>query len=188
MFLLTRPSQAAIDRFVGASGRHDLSYGAVGVTKPGTTRSLDEADVVIGRGPADFARAQQALLEWRQFDLGWVELHPRSASVDVGTNVAVLIRHLGFWSLNGCRVVYHSEQSNTRYGYAYGTLSTHAESGEELFEVSMDHMSGDVIYRIRATSGPQAMLTWLGQPYVRLLQARFRRESALAMQQALRSY
>jgi hypothetical protein len=62
--------------------------------------------VTIGRGQADFERARAALLDWKQFDIGWVEMFPRHASVAAGTIVAVLIRHLRFWSLNGCRVLY----------------------------------------------------------------------------------
>jgi uncharacterized protein (UPF0548 family) len=100
--------------------------------------------------------------------------------------VAVLIRHLGFWSLNGCRVVYHLDGSNeaARFGVAYGTLTNHAEAGEELFEVFIDPRTADVVYRIRATSWPQAMLARVGQPIVRVLQARFREHSAAAMTRA----
>jgi hypothetical protein len=50
--------------------------------------------------------------------------------------------------------------------------------------VFIDPQSGDVVYRIRAVSRPQAVLTWIGQPIVRPLQARFRRDSAAAMQRA----
>jgi uncharacterized protein (UPF0548 family) len=95
--------------------------------------------------------------------------------------VAVGIRHLGFWSLNGCRVVYH-----TTSGYAYGTLPTHAEAGEELFEVLLEPRTEAVVYRIRATSRPFALIARLGQPIVRALQARFRRDSAAAMARAVR--
>jgi len=59
-----------------------------------------------------------------------------------------------------------------------------AESGEELFEVRVDPPSGDVIYKIRAISWAQSPLAWIGQPIVRLLQARFRKDSAAAMQRA----
>ena len=38
----------------------------------------------------------------------------------------------------------------TRFGFAYGTLTNHAESGEELFEVFLDPQRADVIYRILA--------------------------------------
>ena len=90
------------------------------------------------------------------------------------------------WSLNGARVLYHVNQCDggTAFGFVYGTLTNHAESGEELFEVSLDAQSGDVRYRIRVMSWPQSMLARIGQPVVRLLQARFRRDSAAAMRRA----
>jgi uncharacterized protein (UPF0548 family) len=103
--------------------------------------------------------------------------------------VAVLIRHLGFWSLNGCRVVYSvgGLDDVARFGFAYGTLTNHAESGEELFEVFVDPQTDDVSYRIRAISWPQAKLAQVGQPIVRVLQERFRNQSADAMKRATRS-
>jgi uncharacterized protein (UPF0548 family) len=88
--------------------------------------------------------------------------------------------------LNGCRVVYPaaSSESGRHFGFAYGTLTNHAESGEELFEVFIDPQRGDVMYRIRAISWPQAPLAHLGQPIVRALQAQFRRDSVAAMKRA----
>jgi uncharacterized protein (UPF0548 family) len=162
-----------------------LSYEPVGILDLESTRgNLDELTVAIGRGPAEFARARAALLGWKQFDLGWVEAYPPRAPVVAGTVVAVLIRHLGFWSLNGCRVVYAagSPTDGTRFGYAYGTLTNHAEAGEELFEIFIDPATEVVSYHIRATSWPRATLAKLGQPIVRALQARFRSDSARAMQ------
>lgn len=90
--------------------------------------------------------------------------------------------------MNGCRVVYHVDQSDTRFGYAYATLPTHAECGEESFEVYLDERTDDVIYRIRATSTAQALLAMIGQPYVRFLQERFRRDSAAVMRRAVKAY
>ena len=106
-----------------------------------------------------------------------METFPRNAPVAVGSVVGVLIRHLGFWSLNGCRVLYlvGGPEDPARFGFAYGTLPNHAESGEELFEVFIDPTTADVMYRIRATSWPQATLALLGHPIARALQARFRR-------------
>jgi uncharacterized protein (UPF0548 family) len=189
MFLARRPSPDTIDRFLLASQDLPLSYGPVGVVKVDSVHDRpDDAAVVIGRGPGDFERARSALMAWKQFDIGWVEAFPRQAPVAPGTVVAVLIRHLGFWSLNGCRVLYRvgSPEDVTRCGYAYGTLTNHAESGEELFEVFLDPQTDDVIYRIRATSWPQAVLARIGQPVVRALQARFRDHSAAAMKRATR--
>jgi uncharacterized protein (UPF0548 family) len=185
MFFVRRPSPEAIDRFVRDSRELPLSYGPIGIVNGETPcRDLDEAIVTIGRGRTDFDRARAALMAWKQFDIGWVETFPRHAPVEVGTVVAVLIQHLGFWSLNGCRVLY-TAGGDGRFGFAYGTLTNHAESGEELFDVFLDPESDEVSYRIRATSKPQAALARIGQPIARVLQARFRRDSAAVMKRAI---
>ena len=190
MFLAQRPTGEAVDRFLRDSQDLPLSYSPIGLVWDGAAaRGLDEAIVAIGRGQACFERARAALMAWKQFDIGWVETFPRDAPVAVGTVVAVLIRHLGFWSLNGCRVLYCLEPrgDSARFGFAYGALTNHAEAGEELFEVFIDPRTEDVMYRIRATSWPQAMLARVGHPIVRVLQARFRRHSAAAMARATQS-
>src|SRR5688572_5471224 len=190
MFLARRPSPEHIDRFLRASQDLPLSYSPTGIVKANTGREdLDEATVAIGHGKTAFERARAALITWKQFDLGWVETFPPAAPVVPGTVVAVLIRHLGFWSLNGCRVLYSVGSLNdaARFGFAYGTLTNHAESGEELFEVFIDPQTDEVIYRIRAISWPQTTLARLGQPIVRVLQERFRAHSAVAMKCATRS-
>ena len=189
MFMVRRPSPATIDRFLRDSENLPLSYGPAGLLNTSAPHELDVTTLVIGHGSADFERARTALIAWKQFDVGWVETYPRHAPVAVGTVVAVLIRHFGVWSLNGCRVVYTvaSLDDDARFGFAYGTLTNHAEAGEELFEVSIDSTTAEVMYRIRATSWPQATLTRVGHPIVRVLQARFRRHSAEAMKRATRS-
>jgi uncharacterized protein (UPF0548 family) len=190
MFLARRPTRNVIDRFLRESQDLPLSYAPIGIVRTQTgSQDLDELAVAIGHGQADFERARAALLAWKQFDIGWVQTFPRHAPVAVGTVVAVLIRHLGFWSLNGCRVLYSvgSPGDVARFGFAYGTLTNHAESGEELFEVFIDPRTEEVVYRIRATSSPQATLARFGQPTVRALQKRFRDHSAVAMKLATRS-
>ncbi|HET6955834.1 MAG TPA: DUF1990 domain-containing protein [Vicinamibacterales bacterium] len=188
MFFAQRPSRETIDRFVRDSQELPISYGPIGIVNGETPcRDLDEATVTIGHGRTDFQRARTALTAWKQFDIGWVEVVPRHAPVEVGTVVAVLIRHLGFWSLNGCRVLY-TVGGDGRFGFAYGTLTNHAESGEELFEVRLDPENDDVTYRIRATSRSQAVLARIGQPIVRRLQARFRHDSASVMKRAMQEF
>lgn len=186
MFLLRRPSAADIAWFLEASSELPTSYGPAGILNRPTDRGrVDEHVVVIGHGPDDFARARIALTAWMHFDIGWVKAFPSPAGAETGTVVAVLIRHFGFWSLNGARVVYQLEHNQQTFGFAYGTLTNHAESGEELFEVSLDPQSGDVTYRIRAVSWPQSLPARLGQPIVRALQEGFRRDSAAAMRRAV---
>jgi len=187
MFLLTRPSSQAIDRFLRESQDLPLSFDIVGLDgrcPPGF--DLDEDVVVIGEGRKTFEKAERALHSWKHFDLGWLEVFPKTGHVEPGTVVAVVMRHLGFWSLNGCRVVYAvgDGTSETRRGFAYATLPNHAERGEELFEVAWDPRSDQVTYRIRAISRPRALLARIGKPIVRVLQKQCRQASAAALRAA----
>ena len=186
MFLAHRPTPHEIDRFLDASRALPLSYAPPGLAKTGAAGfRIDEHVVRVGSGDAAFSRARDALAEWRHFELGWVELFPRRAAVADGTVVAVAIRHFGFWSLNGCRVLYQTGDGVTACGFAYGTLTNHAECGEEIFEVRLDPATGEVTYRIRAVSRPRASLARVGYPLTRMLQARFRRDSARSVRRAV---
>ena len=187
MFLTHRPTAPDIENFVVRSRDLPLSYGPVGIARAGGAGfRFDTASAVIGKGEVAFARAARALNEWRQFELGWVELFPHHAPTDPGTVVAVVVHHLGLWSLNGCRIVYSVGDGQSSCGLAYGTLTNHAEMGEEIFEVSITE-SGEVIYRIRAASKPRALLARVGYPYTRFCQSRFRRDSLAAMKHAIDS-
>jgi uncharacterized protein (UPF0548 family) len=187
MFLVPRPSPQAIEEFLRTSQRLSLSYGPVPLPRQrGGGFDVDEEIAVVGSGEAAFARAKAALTTWTQFNLGWVEVFPKHAPVATGTVVAVLIRHLGLWSLNGCRIVYSvGGENQSEFGYAYGTLTNHAEIGEEIFRVKLDDDTGDVSYVIQAASRPRAVLAKIGYPIARVLQARFRRDSVRAVARAV---
>ena len=188
MFLIRRPAQHEIAEFLEQARDLSLSYDPVGIarqTPPGFNADLSSA--VVGPGRETFESAKTALAQWRHYEMGWVELFPRGAAIETGTVVAVLVNHLGFWSLNGCRVVYGigDRQSETSFGFAYGTLTNHAELGEEIFEVLMEPETGDVIYRIQAVSKPHAALARIGYPIARYFQERFRRDSTSALRRAI---
>jgi uncharacterized protein (UPF0548 family) len=186
MFLIRRPSSQVIEEFLESSQSLPLSYPEIGIARrspPGF--KLDQASRTIAQGQSAFASAREALSEWRHFGLGWVELFPRRPSIEPGSVVAVLVNHLGFWSLNGCRVVYGLGDSPYTFGFAYGTLTNHAEMGEEVFEVSLKPETAEVVYTIRAVSRPHATLAWLGYPLTRRFQARFRTDSMAALKHAL---
>ena len=188
MFLTRRPSQHEIEEFIARSRDLSLSYNPIGIAKESPRGfKVDETSGVIGHGERAFEQAKLALTEWRHFDFGWVELVPRGAAIEPGSVVAILVHHLWFWSLNGCRVVYTLGDRRTGFGFgfAYGTLSNHAELGEEIFEVSLVPDSEEVIYRIRAVSKARATLARIGYPFTRMLQARFRRDSITALRRAI---
>jgi uncharacterized protein (UPF0548 family) len=188
MFLPTRPSSQAIERFLRDSQDLPLSYDQVGLARGSPVDyDLDESSAIIGRGEAAFERAKAALSAWKHFDFSWVEVSPPAASIAPGSVVAVLVRHLGFWSLSGCRVLYTlgDRALGPTFGFAYGTLVNHVEQGEEIFEVSLRPGTLEVVYRIRAASRPRAVLARAGYPIARFLQARFRRDSGQAMRDAV---
>jgi len=73
-----------------------------------------------------------------------------------------------------------------RFGFAYGTLAEHAESGEERFTVEWNRDDDSVWYDILAFSRPRQMLARVGYPVSRSLQRKFAKDSKLAMLQSVR--
>lgn len=189
MFLLGKPSEAEIQRFVRSQRALPFSYDEVGATRGEAPRGyvVDRYRVGLGEGEETFERAKDALRSWRQFGPGWVSVHPDDAPIEVGTTVAVLARHAGFWSLNSARTLYVVEEGGDveRFGFAYGTLPGHAERGEERFLVEHDRRSSAVSYDVFAFSRPNHPLAWLGLPFARVLQGRFARDSKEAMKKAV---
>ena len=102
--------------------------------------------------------------------------------------MAVLARAWGMYWLNACRVVYvvRNDGPITRFGFAYGTLPRHAESGEERFTIEWHRTDDAVWYDILAFSRPHQFLARLGYPLTRRLQKRFATDSAAAMQRVVR--
>lgn len=189
MFLIRKPSEAGIRDFIAAQSLLPFSYPDVGATREGAPPkgyAVDRYRVKLGEGEQTFERAKEALRGWRQFDLGWAGIVPTGASIEVGTTVAVLAHHYGFWSLNSARVVYlvESTDQTERFGFAYGTLPGHGERGEERFAVERDRESGFVTYDVLAFSRPNHTLAWLGYPFARALQRRFARDSKETMVRA----
>lgn len=112
-----------------------------------------------------------------------------SAPIQIGTDVAVSVHHFGFYSLNACRIVYVIDEEGPvkRFGFAYGTLAEHAESGEERFTIEWNRDDDKVWYDILAFSRPRRTLAKLGYPLSRLLQRRFAEGSKTSMVEAASS-
>ena len=90
----------------------------------------------------------------------------------------------GLWWLNACRIVYVIDDAD-KFGFAYGTLPGHVESGEERFMIEWNRVDESVWFDILAFSKPNHLLIRLGYPMVRRAQKRFGRESAAAMRSAV---
>jgi uncharacterized protein (UPF0548 family) len=188
MFSLSKPSPELIRRFLDSQKMLDFTYHDVGATAGVSPAgfSIDHTRVQLGVGGAVFQRGKRALDRWEHFSLGWIEAWPADAPIHRGEVVAVVARAFGQWSVNASRIVYVVDQTGPtrRYGFAYGTLPGHVESGEERFIIEWDQATGTVWYDILAFSRPRHVLARIGYPLVRRLQKRFGRESAAAMVRA----
>jgi uncharacterized protein (UPF0548 family) len=189
VFRLTRPTPAQVAAFVAAQRGEALSYAEVGATRGPAPRgyAVDHNRERLGSGPEAFGRAAAALQAWRMTDLGWCAVQPAGAPAAPGTDVAVVVRHYGFWSLNACRVVYTLDEAAEgaggvrRVGFAYGTLPDHGAVGEERFAVEWHGADDSVWYDLLAYSRPGHVLARLGRPLARRLQRRFAAGSKRAM-------
>ena len=189
MFLLRRPNEILIRRFIASQKDLPFSYSQVGATrnKPPAGYTIDHNRVRLGEGRETFMRASDALSRWRHFELGGASVVPHGSPMQTGTTVAVQAHTFGFWSLNACRIVYTINEDGPvkRFGFAYGTLPDHAERGEERFMIERLE-DNSVWYDIYAFARPQKTIVKLGLPLARRLQKRFGRESLAAMKEAAR--
>jgi uncharacterized protein (UPF0548 family) len=193
VFKLSRPSESEIATQLAECSSAAFTYPEVGATRGGRSElpasvvrgyDVDHRETVLGTGRELFERARTALFGWRSFAIPWIELHGASTPVREGNVVATLVRAAGLWVLSPCRVVYvlDARDEPRCAGFAYGTLPGHPEIGEERFLVAHERETDLVRYEILAFSRAGHLLSRLGRPYVRPLQARFARSSLAALQ------
>jgi len=192
MLLLKKPSEEVIGQFINGQRSLPFSYAEVGITKDGICPrgyGKDQVREELGSGANTFKIAVAAFEKWKQFSVNWVEIYPRNALIIPDSVVAVLAWHGCFWSLNACRIVYVINEQGpiSRFGFGYGTLPDHAETGEERFLLEWDRRQDIVSYDILAFSNPNTLLGWLAYPLVRFIQNRFRRDSERSMKRTISS-
>ncbi len=186
MICLRKPSAAAIDDFIAAQSQLEFTQPSVGATlrvpfKPPAGFDVDHTRVKLGSGAQTFAAAKKSLAAWRHYKLGWLEICPECPAPERGRTVASRIRYGGLWWLNACRIIDVIDEPERRFGFAFGTLPSHAECGEERFLVEWDRTDESVWYDILAFSRPNFWICRIGAPLVRRLQKQFARDSVAAM-------
>lgn len=186
MFLLHEPSATDVAAFVASQQGLRFSYPEVGATATNTPPgyTVDHNRIKLGSGVGVFERAVEKLKCWRQFNLGWVTIAPTGVPVEVGATVAVKARAYGTWSLSASRIVYLIAEERPdveKFGFAYGTLPDHVETGEERFTVEWHPGDNTVWYDILAFSRPRHPLVRMTFPLARRLQKRFVRDSMKRM-------
>jgi uncharacterized protein (UPF0548 family) len=188
LFSLQPPSADKIREFITRQRHSGFSYSEVGASANELPNHYngDRTRILLGSGEAIWLRAVEAIRGWQMFNMRWIRLCWPNTPIQVGRDVAVLVHHFGFYSLNAARIVYVVDEDGpiAQFGFAYGTLSEHAERGEERFTVEWNRSEDQVWYSIVAFSIPNKALAKLGYPLSRMLQRRFVEGSKTAMLQA----
>lgn len=191
MFVFENPTDETVARVIATQADVPFSYHGVGATADEPTIPsgylVDRYRVRLGSGAATWECARAAIRAWKMFDLKWLRLVSPKTPIEPGQMVAVVPDHFGFHSINVSRIVYAFDEETgegKRFGFAYGTLPAHVETGEERFEVSWNATDDAVWYRILAFSRPAHPLAVLGFPVARIFQKRFGADSTAAMAEA----
>ena len=192
MISFRKPSADSLRRIIATQSGLGFTYPSVGATKTGDPTPagyvVDHTRVELGRGSTVFDRAQKALARWDQFRLGWLQAFPDDTPLRAGETVIVLARAFGVWWTNAARIVYtidEPEESLARFGFAYGTLPGHVESGEERFLIEWDRETDQVWFDILAFSRPRHIMTRIGRRQARAMQKKFGQQSTAAMRAVL---
>jgi uncharacterized protein (UPF0548 family) len=192
MLFLLKPGAPAIERLLKRHERASFSYENIGATRtaPPPGWGINHMRQLIGSRQAAYEKACAALFSWQLLAISGLEVFPSTPELRPGTDVAILSRHFGVWSVDFCRVIYvlrdEREKDGTllRTGFAYGTLPGHAVRGEEIFSIEWHPATEEVWYDIYSFSLPATPLIKLLAPIARATQRRFARASLEAGRRA----
>ena len=148
-------------------------------------RFHDTRTVDLGQGDEKFDAAKVALRAWAAHRSAHIILVPVDAPIEVGTVVSMTLPVFGIHVHADCRIVAVVDEPDA-FGFAYGTLTSHPETGEESF-VSRRAADGGVSFTVTAFSRPGELIPWCGLPVVRALQHRAARQFGEGMQAATAS-
>lgn len=177
LFQLNFPTKQQLDALIIEQKDKPFSYSKPPSVPPkgGSLFNYDSNRILLGEGDSVFKAASQAIRQWTMFPGGWARIYSDTTPIEVGRVVVMCAQVMGLWWLNCSRIIYTVNEAH-RFGFAYGTLHHHAESGEELFQVKM-YENGEVYYEIQAFSRPRHWMARLGFPLARYYQRQFVKDS-----------
>ena len=167
---LSRPSPEALQQLLERARQADPTYPQVGATAgeslpPGYRHDCYERSL---GGEEAFERAVGSLRGWEAHRGAGVDVVPPGVPPVVNETVLLLLKLGGLWTIAPCRIVYVVDDHD-RFGFAYGTLPGHPETGESAFVVHRVE-GGDARFSIRSFSRPAAPLARLAAPIGRRIQ------------------
>ncbi|WP_432985797.1 DUF1990 family protein [Dactylosporangium sp. CA-233914] len=157
----------------------DVTYPEVGATRDGPMPDGYHRVTRRVRVEAGFQEAAEALAHWRPQVGAGLKVRTGAERAGLGVEFAsgIGIGPVRLWV--PCKIVWLVDEAD-RYGFGFGTLPGHVETGEEAFLLSRDE-AGDVWFEVRAFSRPAKWWVRLGAPVARLVQARVTDRYAAAM-------
>jgi uncharacterized protein (UPF0548 family) len=177
VFLVRRPSDAELSQIAANVADAPFTYDEVAATAhpdqlPGGYHRVHAARVV-GAGVEAFAAAVDGVRRWQLHRRQGYRVAPDDPPVEVGAVVAVDVPLAVLHVIATCRIAWVVDEPD-RFGFGYGTLPIHPESGEEAFVVERDlhDAAGTVRLVINVFSRPQHPLVRLAGPMARRQQAR----------------
>lgn len=188
MFTLFEPSDAEIENFLNAQRDLPFSYPEVGASRAEVPQNypVNHHRIRLGSGSGDFARAKFAVQTWTMYRLDWTRLYPPDAPIAVGETVCCVVNHGFCWSTNPCRIIYVLDEKGEtdKFGFAFGTLPGHSETGEERFTVEW-HEDDSVWFELLSFARPHDRLAKIGFPFVGFFQRKFAADAQKAMLEAV---
>jgi uncharacterized protein (UPF0548 family) len=167
-----RLSTDALERLLVAASASKLTYPEIGATGDATLPAgyrHTRVSVPLGSRTPTFEAASEALRSWAAHRHIGAVVVPDGAPLQEGVVVVVAIRRGPLSVVAPCRIVSVVNDRN-QFGFAYGTLSGHPESGEESFMIR--RVAGEVSIDLVAFSRPNDLLVRLASPIARRIQAR----------------
>ncbi|GHB60162.1 DUF1990 domain-containing protein [Streptomyces cirratus] len=159
-----------------STGHDTLSYPERGATEhrplPAGYNHLHHR-TRIGSGRAVFEAAGVALTTFRAHRASGMRIRAETGAVRPGARVTVGIG-FGPLRIDAPCLILRTAYESARVGFAYGTLVSHPESGEESFMVLMDP-DGTVWFEVTAFSRPARWYTRLAGPVIPFLQLGYAR-------------
>ena len=149
----------------------DLTYMHVGSSLRSDPRpggQLRRCTEHLGTGDPTFRAGCDGLRRWAAQTAFGARVHPSDAPIQTGTTLLVMVS-LGPFEVVAPNRIVEVVDKRGAFGFAYGTLPGHPETGEESFVVRMDD-TGSVSASVTIDAEPATWLIGLADPIVRAVQ------------------
>ena len=175
MLRFGRPSVASLSEVLDTQQAASVTYTEVGATRPDHDLPQgfqhDRYARALGAGDAVFAAACAGLRDWACHEGAGLMRVPARPELREGVTLVQALPTGPAWVAAACRIVWVLDEPDC-FGFAYGTLPEHPESGEEAFVVVRDPASGEVRLEIKVFSRARHPLARLGWFVGRQIQVR----------------